>query len=121
LNALTAVTPPAVTLVRSFTAKGLYLHEPVQGLNLNRRSITRLETEMPITVACYGFHFVFFEVLRTPTQGSSCYGMTEREQGKSTQCLSLFTCCIGYDVKRLFHSVMLTIVTLCVEHLCADV
>jgi hypothetical protein len=50
LNALTAVTSPAVTLVRSFTAKGMYLHEPIQGLNLNRLAITRLETEMPVTV-----------------------------------------------------------------------
>jgi hypothetical protein len=49
LNALTAVAPPAVTLVRSFTAKGMYLHEPVQGLNLNRRPITGLEPVMPVT------------------------------------------------------------------------
>ena len=34
LNALTALTPPAVFLVRSFTAKGVCVHEPVQGLNL---------------------------------------------------------------------------------------
>jgi hypothetical protein len=50
LKALTAVTPPAVTLFRSFTAKGRHLHEPVQGLNLNCWSITRLETEMPVRV-----------------------------------------------------------------------
>jgi hypothetical protein len=37
LNALTALTPPAVFLVRSFTAKGICVHEPVQGLNLNCR------------------------------------------------------------------------------------
>jgi hypothetical protein len=49
LNALTAVAPPAVTLFRSFTTKGMYLHEPIQGLNLNRWFITRLETEMPVT------------------------------------------------------------------------
>jgi hypothetical protein len=40
LNALTVVTPPAVTLVGHFQPKGMYLHEPVQGLNLNRLSIT---------------------------------------------------------------------------------
>jgi hypothetical protein len=28
----------------------MYLREPVQGLNLNRRSFTRLETEMPVTI-----------------------------------------------------------------------
>jgi hypothetical protein len=49
LNALTAVMPPAVTLVRSFPGKGMYFHEPVQGLNLHQPSITRLETEMPVT------------------------------------------------------------------------
>jgi hypothetical protein len=49
LKLLNAVTPPAVTLGRSFTAKGMYLHESFQGLNLNRRSITGLETEMPVT------------------------------------------------------------------------
>jgi hypothetical protein len=27
----------------------MYLHEPIQGSNLNRRSITSLETEMPLT------------------------------------------------------------------------
>ena len=37
LNALTALTPPAVFPVRSFTAKGLCVHEPVQGLNLKCR------------------------------------------------------------------------------------
>jgi hypothetical protein len=50
LKALTAVTPPAVTLFRSFRAKGRHLHEPVQGFNLNHWSIIRLETEMPVTV-----------------------------------------------------------------------
>jgi hypothetical protein len=52
LNTLMAVTLPAVTLVKSFTAKGRHLHEPVQGLNRNRQSITRLETEMPVTLPC---------------------------------------------------------------------
>jgi hypothetical protein len=49
LNTLTAVMPPAVTLVRSFSGKGMYFHESVQVLNLNHRSITSLETEMPVT------------------------------------------------------------------------
>jgi hypothetical protein len=50
LNALAALTPLAVTLVGHLQPKGMYLHEPVvQGLNLNRRSITGLETEMPVT------------------------------------------------------------------------
>jgi hypothetical protein len=49
LNDLTAGTPPAVTLVRSFPANGMYLHEPVQDLNLIRRSIARLEPVMPVT------------------------------------------------------------------------
>jgi hypothetical protein len=51
LNALTAGTPPAVTLDRSFPATGMYLHEPVQGLNLNHRPITRLEPVRPVTMA----------------------------------------------------------------------
>jgi len=42
LNALTALTPPAVFPVRSFTAKGIRVLEPVQGLNLNRRSMSGL-------------------------------------------------------------------------------
>ena len=49
LNALRALTPPDVFSVRSFTAKGICVHEPVQGLNLNRRSISGLEPEMPVT------------------------------------------------------------------------
>jgi hypothetical protein len=49
LNALTALTPPAVFPVRSFTAKGICVREPVQGLNQNRRSISGLEPEMPVT------------------------------------------------------------------------
>jgi len=50
LNALTALTPTAVFPVRSFTVKGICLHEPVQGLNLNRRSILGLEPKMPVTI-----------------------------------------------------------------------
>jgi hypothetical protein len=49
LNDLTGGLPPAVSLVRSFPANGMYLHEPIQGLNLNRRPITRLELVMPVT------------------------------------------------------------------------
>jgi hypothetical protein len=36
-------------LVRSFTARVVYLHEPVQGLNLSCRSISGLEPELPVT------------------------------------------------------------------------
>jgi hypothetical protein len=54
LNVLTALTPPAVTLVGHFQPKGMYLHEPVQGLNLNRRSITGLEPVMPVTIGTGG-------------------------------------------------------------------
>jgi len=50
VNALTALIPPVVLPVRSFTAKGICVYEPVQGLNLNRRSISRLEPEMPVTL-----------------------------------------------------------------------
>ena len=50
LNALTALTPTAVFLVRSFTAKRICLHEPVHVLNLNRRSISGLEPEMLVTI-----------------------------------------------------------------------
>ena len=42
--------------VRSFTAKGIYLHEPVQGLNLNRRFISGIEPEMPVTISYSEFH-----------------------------------------------------------------
>jgi hypothetical protein len=49
LNALMVLTPPAVFLVRSFTAKGICLYEPIQGLNLNRQSISGLEPKMPVT------------------------------------------------------------------------
>jgi hypothetical protein len=45
---------PAVSPVRSFAAKGIYLHEPLQGLNLNRRSISGSEPEMPVTNAIPG-------------------------------------------------------------------
>jgi len=41
---------PAVFLVRSFTAKGIHLHEPVQGLSLNQRFISGLEPQMPVTI-----------------------------------------------------------------------
>jgi len=44
-----ALTSLAVFPVRSFTAKGIYFHEPIQGLNLNRRSISGLEPEVPVT------------------------------------------------------------------------
>ena len=37
------------SLVRSLTSQVIYVHEPVQGLNLNRRSISGLEPEMPVT------------------------------------------------------------------------
>jgi len=53
LNALTALTPPAVFPVRSFTGKGICVHEPIQGLNLNRWSISGLEPEMPVTGPTY--------------------------------------------------------------------
>jgi len=46
LNALMALTPPAMFPVRSFTGKGICLHESVKGLNLNRRAISELEPEM---------------------------------------------------------------------------
>jgi hypothetical protein len=49
LNALTSLTPLLSSLVRSFTAKGIYLHEPIQGLNLNLQSISGLEPKMPVT------------------------------------------------------------------------
>jgi len=35
---------------RSFTAKGICVHEPVQGFNLNLRSISGVEPEMPVTL-----------------------------------------------------------------------
>jgi hypothetical protein len=38
------------SLVRSWTAKGVCLHESVQGLNLYRRSVSGLEPEMPVTI-----------------------------------------------------------------------
>jgi len=51
LNALTTLTPPAVFPVRSFTAKGICVHEPVEGLKLNRRSISGLEPVKPLTIS----------------------------------------------------------------------
>jgi len=50
LNALTALTPPVVFPVRSFTAKGICVHELLQGLNLNHQSISGLEPVMPVTL-----------------------------------------------------------------------
>jgi hypothetical protein len=47
LNTLMAL---AVFHVRSFTAKGICLHEPIQGLNLNCQSISGLEPEMLVTL-----------------------------------------------------------------------
>jgi len=49
LNALTALTLLLFQLVRSLTVKGTYVKKPVQGLNLDRRSISGLEPEMPVT------------------------------------------------------------------------
>jgi len=40
----------AVFPVRSFTANGICVHEPVQGFNLNHRSISGLEPEMSVTL-----------------------------------------------------------------------
>jgi len=37
LNALTALTPSAVFLVKSFTARGVCVHEPFQGFKLKFR------------------------------------------------------------------------------------
>jgi len=45
LNALTALPLLLLSLVRPFATKGIYLNKPVQGLNLNRRSISGLEHE----------------------------------------------------------------------------
>jgi len=45
-----ALTPSAVFPVSSFTVKGICIHEPVQGLNLNRQSISGLEREMLVTI-----------------------------------------------------------------------
>jgi hypothetical protein len=41
------------SLVRSYTAKSICLNEPVQGSNMNRRSISGLEPEMPVTTRLY--------------------------------------------------------------------
>jgi len=49
LNALTALTLLLCYLVRSFTAKGIYLKKGRSGLNLNRRSISVLEAVMSVT------------------------------------------------------------------------
>jgi hypothetical protein len=45
LNAVTAV---GLLLLGHLQPKKMYLHEPIRGLNLNRRSITSFETEMPV-------------------------------------------------------------------------
>jgi hypothetical protein len=50
LNAFTALTLPAVFPSCVVDRQGIHLHEPVQGLNLNRRSISGLEPEMLVTV-----------------------------------------------------------------------
>jgi len=59
LNALTALTLPAVFPLRSFTGKGICPHEPVRGLNLNCRSISGLEREMPVTVLGQPISLIF--------------------------------------------------------------
>jgi hypothetical protein len=56
LNALTTLTPPTVTLVWSFTVKWMYLHEPVQGLNLNPLYITG--PVVPVTTLSYYAHLL---------------------------------------------------------------
>jgi len=50
LNVFTALTLPAVFPSYVIDSQGIYLPEPVQGLNLNRRSISGFEPEMPVTV-----------------------------------------------------------------------
>jgi hypothetical protein len=51
LSAITALTLPTVLLsYEVFDRQGIYLHEPVQGVNLNRRSISGLEPELPVTL-----------------------------------------------------------------------
>ena len=64
MNALTALTPPAVFPVRSFTAKEICVHEPVQGLNLNRRSISGLEPEMPVKRSNTTFNWAIIKLLQ---------------------------------------------------------
>jgi hypothetical protein len=49
LNAITALTPLTVFLIPLQPTKSIYM-EPVQGLNLNRRYISGLEPEMPVTL-----------------------------------------------------------------------
>jgi hypothetical protein len=49
LNAMTAFTPLTVFLIKSFTNKKSTYMEPVHGLKLNRRYISGLELEMPVT------------------------------------------------------------------------
>jgi hypothetical protein len=49
-NAITAFTSLTVFLIKSFTTNKICLHGAVQGLNLNRRYISELEPEMPVTL-----------------------------------------------------------------------
>jgi len=49
LIAMTTFTPLTVFLFKSFTTKKSIYMEPVQGLNLNRRYMLGLESEMPVT------------------------------------------------------------------------
>jgi len=66
LKALTALTPPAVFPVRSFTAKEICVHEPVQGLNLNRRSISGLEPDIGPKESVFSRSVFSFVQLTTP-------------------------------------------------------
>jgi hypothetical protein len=50
LKAFTAPTLPAVFPSSVIDSQGIYFHERVQDLNLNRRSISGLEPEMPVTI-----------------------------------------------------------------------
>jgi hypothetical protein len=53
LKLLRALRPSHFLLcfpLRSFTVKGIFLHDPLKGLNLNRQSVSELEPEMPVTL-----------------------------------------------------------------------
>jgi len=50
LNVLTALTRPSVFPVTSFRGNGICPHEPVQGMNLNCRSISGLEPQIVIDI-----------------------------------------------------------------------
>jgi hypothetical protein len=54
LSDIMALTLPAVLPSSVFDRQGIYLHEPIQGLNLNRRSISGLEPELPVTPQTWG-------------------------------------------------------------------